>query len=357
MRFFALMVWVLLLSLLTHAAASPSWRVPEITEVFLNPTQAADLSQWQVKPATTTIVSVPLSASELLNRVSSGAESGFSMVLNPDSPKWGRAVRIVSVEPSEKLYRLKARLRTKATATERFTFFPAPVFHFSVSHGAQRYPFVARPTFLRNDVHIDEVIELTSGYEEIELSLITAPNSKWQLSNLSLSAVREHSRYNASFTALIGLWGLTFLWGAMKAWRRSRLPTLAVGGLLALVLIGVLSSRAQVMHFFGLISDTIRAVGGQIVAGHFSTFMQGGHIGLFCLVTVASLVFRKQWQLSFGQIISGVLVLAIATEALQRHAFGRSPELQDFMFDMLGIVIGVILYAICEKLIRTLGRR
>lgn len=341
MKFFALLVWVLTLSWLTHAAASPSWRAPNIVEEFLSATQAANLSEWEVKPASTVMVAAP----------------GPSIVLNPDTNKWGRAIRLVPVTPTENLYRLKITLTTDTLPAQRFTLFPEPVFHFHVNTGTQKYPFVERPMFFRSEVRIDEVIELTGEHSEVELSFITTKNSIWRLSNLSLSAVREHGRYNTSFSALIGLWGLTLLWGVLKAWRRSRLPTLAVGGLLAVVLIGVLASRIQVMQVFGLLSTGIRSVGGQLSAGNFSTFMQAGHIGLFCVLTFAALVFRRKWYLTYTRIVLGALVLAIATEALQRHAFGRSPDVQDFIFDILGIVVGSILYELSNRIVNAVRRR
>jgi len=332
-RFFALLLWVFALSWLTHEAASPSWRSPDTVAVFINPTQAAELSEWEVKPASTTIVAAP----------------GPSMALNPDNDKWGRAVRTITVAPSENLYRLKATLSTDGDPLQRFTLFPVTVFHLRVNQGPQKYPLMERPMFFQHEVHIDEIIELKGRPEQVELSLITSANSNWRLSNLSFSAVREHSRYNISFSALIGLWALTLFWGLTKAWRRSPLPTLAVGGLLALVLLGVLSSRGQMLNLFSWFVGVATSIGGKLTKGDFSGLMQFGHIGMFCALTVVALVFRWRWKLNYSQIILGVVVLTIATEALQRHAFGRSPNMQDIIFDSLGIAAGAILYELVYR--------
>ena len=104
-------------------------------------------------------------------------------------------------------------------------------------------------------------------------------------------------------------------------------------------------------------SNGVRVVGGQVTAGHFSTFMQSGHIGLFCVLTMTALIFRRQWYLTYIQILSGIFVLAIATEALQRHAFGRSPDVQDFIFDVFGIAIGTILFKLGRGLFSLFNRR
>jgi len=165
---------VLALSWLTHAAASSSWRAPTSVQVFLSTDQAAEVSGWVARPATTEIVAGP----------------GGSIVLNPDnSDKWGRAVRLIPVAPSENLYRLKATLTTALPPAERLTLFPKPVFHLHVSHGSRRYPLVERPMFFHNEVRVDELVKLTGEHEEVELSLITSANSNWRVSNLSLSAV------------------------------------------------------------------------------------------------------------------------------------------------------------------------
>ena len=340
MRFFALFFWVLALSWLTHAAASPSWRTSNTVDVFLSSEQASNLSLWKVDRASTSIVE--------------GADE--SILVNPDTDRWGRAMRDVAVSPTEKFYHLKATLRTDSNPTQRLTLFPKPVFHLFVKHGEQQYPFVERPMFFKNEVLIDEIIELTGTHDEVELSLVKAPNANWRLSNLSLSAVQVHKRYNGSFSVLIGLWGLTLLWGVTKAWRRSGLPTLVVGALLTVFLVGVLASRSQVVYLFDLLSNAIRSIGGQITAGHFAVFMQMGHIGLFCVLTVAALVSRHHWRLSYIQIILGMIVLAVATEALQRHVFGRTPDAQDFIFDVFGIAIGSLLLFVSKFLFSKFSR-
>lgn len=331
----------MVLSWLTHLAATPEWRAPNTVEVFLDQDDALVLNEWEPRPDSTVVV----------------LQAESSIVLNPESSAWGRLFRTIPVASTENLFRLQATLTTVAQPIQRFTLFPKPVLHFRVFHGSQQYPFVARPMFFQNEVRIDEILELNGTHEQIELAFITAPNSKWQLSNLTVSAVREHGRYSLSFSALIGLWGLTLLWGAVQAWRRSRIPTLAVGVLLGLVLLGVLASRDQVTRVFSLLSDGVRVAGGQLTAGHFSAFMQSGHVGLFFALTIAALIFHRKWRLHHIQIIFGMVGLAIATEALQRHAFGRSPDVQDFVFDILGIALGSILFEMGKRFIRVIKPR
>ena len=333
MNFFALLVWVLVLSWLTQMAASPQWRASNFNPAVLSAADALDPDQW---------VASSESASPLID------DRGDLYVGRRDK-RWGSVKRRVPLviegsSSANQLYRLQATLSTDKPWSDRLSLNPGPVLHLYVDQGTRQYPFVARPMFFQSRVRIDTLVELRQQQAMMEIALIAMPGSNWRLSDLSLIAAREAPRYAHSFTALIALWGLTFLCGVVAAWRRARVPTLTVGLVVTLVLIGVLSSRTQVLQWFAYLSTEIRTVGGQITSGHFSAVMQSGHLVLFTGLTFLALSFHRRWWLKPLQIVSGIVVLAIATEALQNHAFGRSPDVRDFALDVIGIVVGAVLY-------------
>lgn len=340
MNFSLLLAWVLVLSWLTQTAASPDWRASTITQAILPASQALDTVEWV--PSKETVAATI-------------DETGALYVARPDN-RWAVITRRLSLVPagnstdssdsSVSLLRFRATLETDTPALDRVTLTPGPVLHLFLDHGERQYPFVARPMFFQSSVEVDTLIELRERHESLEIALIAAPNSNWRLSDLSLSAVAEHPRFAHSFSALIALWGLTVLLGVLIAWRRSKLPTLIVGLVVILVLIGVLSSRTQIVKLFEFLSNELQAVGGQVTSGHFGAAMQSGHLLLFSALTFLALVFHRRWWMTRTKVLAGVVVLAIATEALQNHAFGRSPDIQDFALDLIGIAIGTMVYGV-----------
>jgi len=335
-RFIALLCWVLLLSWLTHVLASPWWRAPNPVAVLLSETEALDTSAWQTLPK-----SASLSVLD---------EKALSVTRPPGA--WGRALRVIDLPPDTRLIRLEARLGAMSSYRDTVTLFPKPVFHLRVDQGVQRYPLVERPMFFQRVHKIDELVTLPMGNEILELGLLAPPNLEWRVSGLTVTSVTEHRRYAQSFSAVIALWGLTVLWVVVKAWRRSRVPTALIGVVIAGVLVGVLSSRSQVVSAFHLIAKSVASIGGEVTANQFSSFMQAGHVILFAVLTLFALILRQRWLVQTWQVITGIFVLAIATEALQRHALGRSPDIQDLLFDTLGIMAGWMLFSVFRRLRR-----
>jgi len=144
--------------------------------------------------------------------------------------------------------------------------------------------------------------------------------------------------------ALVGLWGLTLVLAIVWAWRRARASTFLLCVVLGAVLIGVLASRPHVVMVYRVVINWITSFGVRLTADDFSAAMQFGHIALFAGLSVAILFGHRRWQMSTLQALASVVVIAIATEALQRHAFGRNPDVQDFIFDVIGIALGYVLY-------------
>jgi len=335
-KFLITVVWLLFLTWLTHTFASPQWRSDGLEIDLLTHDQMLEASAWTLHGP---IESVDYHADQ-------------SITIERKLGAWTRMTRDVSLPPNTTLLRLKASLQAEFETSENISLFPPPVLHLKTPGGSNPYPFVSRPMFFQRQLLVDELIELDVAYDSIEVGLIAPRMSDWRYRSVSLMAATEHWRYPHSVTALMALWGLSVLWLVVKAWRRAWLPTMVVLGVLATVLVGVLSSSTQIVRGYGLMAEWASRIGGTIGRGQFSSVMQFGHVSLFAALSFIALLFHKRWRLSRVQVLTGILVIAVATEALQRHVFGRSPDVQDLVFDGIGILVGTAAYLSCQALFR-----
>jgi len=338
-RFFILMFWILLLSWATHFVASPTWRTPITSSELLVNSTVQDPSAWMTKGP----------KSEILANTTKGIS------IDRESDKRRRIWQTIALPDNTTLLRFQGSLKTDSSAIDRFSWEwqPPVVLFLRVFNGPRQYPLSERPMFFQSVIHLDEVIELTMPHDIIELSFLKPPQASWQLSNVNLTAVVEHPRYSESRYILAALWLVTLCAGAYRAWRRARLPTLVVTGVLTALLGGVMASKELVGNIFTLMRNSINSLGGDITGAQFSSVMQSGHIVLFAALTLVVLMFHKRWNLLYFEVIVGVSVLAIATEALQRHALGRSPDIQDFLLDMIGILVALVIFGFFRRVFKT----
>ncbi len=329
------LIWVLCLSYLTHLGASPDWRAPEVIQTFVSANEWYDNSQWNTEPEGA--------------RLAEGPDR--SVYLVGPSNRWLHAKRSFALTEADRLIRLQATLRSITPPLQRVTPFPRPVLHVHIEQATEPYPLVEHPMFFQSKVVLDKIVELDSSATSMELALIASPGSHWRLSDVIVTSVVANDRYQIGLWVLALLWLLTLLAGVYFAWQRAKLPTVVVGVVFSTVLVGVLSSRTQVIESFGVISRGMQTIGTDLNTGHLTLFMQIGHVSLFTALTFSALLFHTHWRFTFKQVLLWLVALAIATEALQRHVIGRNPDIQDFMFDIVGIGLGVVFYFVVQRFV------
>jgi len=346
-RVTVLLCWVLALSWLTHYLASPDWRAGETRLILLTPVDASDVKKWSLRQQATGF-RVQVGGDESVIHDATVVSEDKALIVARKPGRRGAAFRIVELPKNTSMLRLQAHLRAAPIVRESITLTPEPAFHIKTLNvnGSHRYPLVERPMFFQRTLSIDKLIEISHNTTSVELSLMVSPGSDWQLSKLSLSTVEEHGRYIHSFRALLALWGLTLLLLVVGAWRRSRVSTVLVFTVLAIVLSGVLATRALVVQAFRALAEGLLMVGGELTQRDFHAVMQFGHILLFALLAIVVLATHRRWALHPIQALCGILVVAVASEALQSHVLGRNPNMQDFLFDLIGVCVGSALFVV-----------
>ncbi len=79
--------------------------------------------------------------------------------------------------------------------------------------------------------------------------------------------------------------------------------------------------------------------GGDARAAHL--VWNSGHVIVFALLACALGALRRRLRLERTTLVAGLVALAAATEALQRHLPDRTPAVGDLAADLAGIVIGL----------------
>lgn len=209
-----------------------------------------------------------------------------------------------------------------------------------------------------------QVFSPADGADTLQASaqLAMASGSMW-IRNLSLHAVEEKTSHVFLQAAGIGLWGMYLLWlispyftcarGAVWKW--------AVVASFAMVLTGKSvpgECLVDLQHKGADVSHQIlRAASSDSTtpAPHRSAWKaikaaNGGHVVLFvllgvCLVAACPVVSWKTIFFDTG-------ILAGATELLQFFIRGRTPLFSDWLLDLAGISIGLLLCFVFRKIWR-----
>ena|GEM_PF-1911784 len=126
-------------------------------------------------------------------------------------------------------------------------------------------------------------------------------------------------------------------------WRRAGpLPTLAAFVTLTAVAIGVSVSEAAPLHGFQRIASWVASLGTRVPGGLLGLF-KGGHLLVFLGVGLAAALCRRILSASLPETLIALLLLACASESVQRHLDDRTATITDVLIDLGGATLGLAL--------------
>ena len=181
--------------------------------------------------------------------------------------------------------------------------------------------------------------------------------------HLSLHAVRERAEFVYYQYLGIALWAMTLIWLCLP-WR-SQLrwdgPHLAIYLMVLCIAMGTLLP-ANLKILLELI--TVSAFGRFIPGLEYATepvaeldsapFSGFGHAFFFVLLTLA---VRWAYLRQRRRVLLLILLLfAAVTEVLQFFAVGRTPSVNDFAIDGLGVLVGIGLFELVQRIHRRFRR-
>ena len=184
------------------------------------------------------------------------------------------------------------------------------------------------------------------GTTAAELTVVAHSPGGRRLDAISLDRVRPSMSYTPVRAALILGWALVAgaIVGSLVRRARGR-SALLLGGVLAVLVTGVALSQSGVAAAVVPLTTALAAWLPGVATPSAGLLLEGGHVLGFGVLVFALLTVRSALGLNvFGVLVLGFL-LALATEALQRHRPDRAPELGDIGVDAIGLSLGLLAWA------------
>lgn len=204
-----------------------------------------------------------------------------------------------------------------------------------------------------------KLIKPKSDSDELQMFWRLHVPGEWRLGNLNVSSVKESPYYRLLLIALtaqlccIGLFLLITMFRRLKVWQSIALSAVVAG----IIVLAIAAPLSMVQVRSALMTQFPSSAAVKSLLLHFSEIQKVGHVLIFFLLTVVAMQFRRKLLVTRYELLALLLTLALLTEALQRHSAGRSPQLFDMGLDVLGIVIGWIIYRAFAKRRRQVARR
>jgi drug/metabolite transporter (DMT)-like permease len=182
--------------------------------------------------------------------------------------------------------------------------------------------------------------------------------------HLSLHAVRERAAFVYYQYLGIALWVIALIWLGLPWFSQPRWdgPHLAIYLMVLCIALGtLLPANLKILLELIMVSAFGRFIPGldhaaEPVAELDSAPVSGfGHVLFFVLLALA---VRRAYPRQRRRILLFILLLfAAVTEVLQFFAVGRTPSVNDFAIDGLGVLVGIGLFEWVQKIRRRLRRR
>ena len=186
---------------------------------------------------------------------------------------------------------------------------------------------------------------IRQGSNSFQLSFVSKEPSVWRLQDLSIT----FGPYALAYKMLMGflaLIGLIFLLLSVKilvlaAGARSVVTCLII---LGTTIVGITLSQPHVSSLLQLVVSVLIEQFGTGKAITAQYLLKFGHAFIFALMSVFLLTQRRKLNLSGTDVIVLSILLAWASEAVQRHHPTRSAEVSDILVDAVGILFAAVVY-------------
>lgn len=251
-------------------------------------------------------------------------------------PAWrgpGRALRVTGRIATE-------RVPTRAPPERSAAFI---VWFLDAAGTPFGYATVASLTGDHDRREVERVLDVPRRAERLVVALLgRSTDGAFALEAVSARSVSRTAAYAGALAALaLGWTGYAI---GLARWLSARLPraaTLGVGGLLAAVLVGVLmpegiSGRLVLPLYYRAVErlDAERFV-------PLALLYKGGHFVFFFALAAVLSACAPRLEVSRAHLLVALSLLALATEALQRHLTDRTARLEDVAIDVAAISLGI----------------
>ena len=208
--------------------------------------------------------------------------------------------------------------------------------------------------FERNDFNL--LTPIRKGSTSFQIAFVSNEPSVWHLQDLSISFGPYALAYKFLMGILALIW-LIFLSLSLKILFRAAGVKYVVICLIILVttIVGITLSQPHVSNLLQpVVSVLIEQFGtGKAITAQY--LLKFGHAFIFALMSVFLLTQRRKLNLSGADVIVLSILLAWASEAVQRHHPTRSAEVSDILVDAVGILFAAVVYQLWRVIARVLS--
>lgn len=186
----------------------------------------------------------------------------------------------------------------------------------------------------------------------VELGWRLANPGIWRLDSVSLSWVALNPTYPKFVNLLWLAWAIVALTLLMFLIKRSSwMARIAMTGLVLLLLAGILAQQALLQKILLAMNQLLVILLPVNMASEAFFLQKAGHFIAFTALAFVALTQQKRLQLSTFNFLFFFLILAFATEAIQRHIPKRSASFEDMLIDMLGVLAGYLIFVVLKTLL------
>ena len=176
--------------------------------------------------------------------------------------------------------------------------------------------------------------------------------SIWRLDSVSLSWVALNETYPRMVKVLWIAWtlvALALLFFLVKrvGWKARVVLTLLIGSLLT----GILLQQSLLGNIILTINQFLMLWLPKNIAAEAFFIQKAGHFIAFAALGLLALTQQKRLRLSAFDLVFFFLILAFATEAMQRHIPKRSSSIEDMLIDISGVLAGCLIFWVFKALL------
>lgn len=205
--------------------------------------------------------------------------------------------------------------------------------------------------------HFVKLVKPTAGSDQLQLYWRLFTPGQWRLQDLTIRSVKISPAYYVAMLATLIPLGIGVLFIIIRLFRHLKpLQVMFLTGVAAVTITSTSLANSTMDHVRNVMLRNIPS-DHLVSLWELNQYevQKSGHVLVFMLITLVALWARKRLKVTYAQLVSSLFILALLTEALQRHSIGRTPRLEDIGLDLIGMCIGCVLFWLYLQVRRLAG--
>ena len=216
------------------------------------------------------------------------------------------------------------------------------------------YAFAERLSTHHQQRQFQSLIKVPSLSNKIRIGFYVRNGGHWQLQDAQLIHAKPATSYKIVRNSLAFVWfllGLTLLLKLLRSTHWLVITPIAITVIFIVAATGASKGLIQAV-LVPIWQWSANVFNSELPS--IELLLNYGHSFMFALISGILLLFSRRLRLHWVEIVLVSVVLATASEAMQRHSFTRSPGIDDLMLDFIGIGASLTVYCALSVAVRLL---